>query len=402
MYNLTKEKFIDIKKNILKNKIGKVFDKIRLIFLDELSDLIIKNKSCKNYGDLIALSFWLKKKNLLRFKSNYLEKNLILPKGIVFHITPNNVPTNFIYSFVFSFLAGNKNLVKLPSENFEQVKLIIESINFLKKKIKYKKIFKENFFFNYDKDDFELSKNLSEISDVRIIWGADKTIEAIKKIKTKTKSKDIIFNNRYSVCVINSKVFNNLNDIAKNKVIFGFYNDVYGFDQNACTSPHLIFWIGDKKNNIIAKKNFWSKLSFHVEKKYSLDIGFVAKRLSFLQQELIKNTNKSINELINYNDLVYVFRLNKIYKDIYKNFKKFGIFFEYEAKNFNKLSILDCDKYQTLTYYGFDKDFLREKSLSNRINFFDRIVPIGKSMEMEYCWDGYNLFSELTRKVHLI
>ena len=46
----------------VKNKTGKVFDKIRLIFLDELSNLIIKNKSCKNYGDLIALSFWLKKK----------------------------------------------------------------------------------------------------------------------------------------------------------------------------------------------------------------------------------------------------------------------------------------------------------------------------------------------------
>ena len=76
MYSLTKEKFIDIKKNILKNKTGKVFDKIRLIFLDELSNLIIKNKSCKNYGDLIALSFWLKKKNLSKFKLNYLEKRI--------------------------------------------------------------------------------------------------------------------------------------------------------------------------------------------------------------------------------------------------------------------------------------------------------------------------------------
>ena len=62
MFSLTKKKFIYIKKNILKNKTGKVFDEIRLIFLDELSDLIIKNRLCKNFGDLIGLSFWLKKK----------------------------------------------------------------------------------------------------------------------------------------------------------------------------------------------------------------------------------------------------------------------------------------------------------------------------------------------------
>ena len=115
-----------------------------------------------------------------------------------------------------------------------------------------------------------------------------------------------------------------------------------------------------------------------------------------------KSIPSLFNKLVNYNDLIYVFSLNKIYKDIYKNFRKFGVFFEYEAKSLNKLSILDSSKYQTLTYYGFNKNFLREKSLSNYINFFDRIVPIGKSMEMEYCWDGYNLFSELTRKVHLI
>ena len=107
-------------------------------------------------------------------------------------------------------------------------------------------------------------------------------------------------------------------------------------------------------------------------------------------------------DLKNYNNSLYVFKLNKIYKDIYKSFKKFGIFFEYEIKNLEEVSVINNHKYQTLTYYGFDKNLLRKKSILNYLNFFDRIVPVGKSMEMEYCWDGYNLFTELTRKVHLI
>ena len=40
-----------------------------------------------------------------------------------------------------------------------------------------------------------------------------------------------------------------------------FYNDTYLIDQNACTSPHLIIWYGDKEKIKTAKSIFWSK--FH-------------------------------------------------------------------------------------------------------------------------------------------
>ena len=400
MYDLNKKKFLNIKKKILTNKTEEPFNEVRLNFLEELSNLIHNNKLCKKFSDLIALSFWLKKKNLLKFKENYPEKSLILSRGVVLHFTPNNVPTNFIYSFVFSFLAGNTNLVRLPSEDFKQVNLILKIINDLKNKKKYKMIFNQNFFFKYSKDEIGLSKDLSELSDVRIIWGGDQSIKDIKKISSKVRSKDIIFSNRYSMCVMNSKKFNSINNIEKSKIIFGFYNDAYGFDQNACTSPHLILWLGDKKNNKIAQNIFWHRLSEYVNKKYDLDIGLAAKRHLFIHEELINN--KFIMNLKNYNNSLYVFKLNKIYKDIYKSFKKFGIFFEYEIKNLEEVSVINNHKYQTLTYYGFDKNLLRKKSILNYLNFFDRIVPVGKSMEMEYCWDGYNLFTELTRKVHLI
>ena len=50
-----------------------------------------------------------------------------------------------------------------------------------------------------------------------------------------------------------------LNDYNFQKLIRNFYNDTYLVDQNACTSPHLILWIG--KSNLIAKKKFWNALS---------------------------------------------------------------------------------------------------------------------------------------------
>ena len=47
-------------------------------------------------------------------------------RGTVLHITPSNVPTNFAYSMVFGLLSGNNNIIRLPSKNFLQVKILCE------------------------------------------------------------------------------------------------------------------------------------------------------------------------------------------------------------------------------------------------------------------------------------
>ena len=54
--------------------------------------------------------------------------------GLIFHITPSNIPTNFAYSLIFGLITGNSNIVKVPSKNFEQVTIICRVINKLLKK----------------------------------------------------------------------------------------------------------------------------------------------------------------------------------------------------------------------------------------------------------------------------
>ena len=240
---------------------------------------------------------------------------------------------------------------------------------------------------------------MSKISDIRIVWGSDETISKIKNFDTKIKTKDIFFNNRFSTCIINSSQFNKCTVKNKDKIIIKFYNDVFPFDQNACTSPHLVVWVGNNSDTLKAKKCFWKKLSMLVQKKYKLNIAFSSKKFSYAN-ELLANDNMPIKNFSNFDNLIYVTCLKNINFDLYKSFRKFGFFFEYDAKTFDILKKLNSPKYQTLTYFGFD-DLLLRKEL-NKISFFDRIVPIGKSMEMQFTWDGYDLFSELTRKINLI
>ena len=46
-------------------------------------------------------------------------------------------------------------------------------------------------------------------------------------------------------------------------------------------------------------------------------------------------------------------------------------------------------------------NFFQNFILENQIKGIDRIVPLGRSMEMSYLWDGYNLLRALTRIIDI-
>ena len=50
------------------------------------------------------------------------KKFFSMGRGLAFHVCLSNVPTNFIYSFIFGLLSGNSNIVKMPSKNFIEKK----------------------------------------------------------------------------------------------------------------------------------------------------------------------------------------------------------------------------------------------------------------------------------------
>ncbi len=110
-------------------------------FLNIFSKELNTEKIVRNYPDLKALSFWCRKKNILKMKQNFLSSSNRIGLGLVFHIAPSNIPTNFAYSLIFGLLSGNSNIVKVPSKNFDQIKIICNIFRkiFKKKKIFYRK-----------------------------------------------------------------------------------------------------------------------------------------------------------------------------------------------------------------------------------------------------------------------
>ena len=100
-------------------------------------------------------------------------------------------------------LAGNSNIVRIPSKKFQEIDLIIKILKKLKNK-KYKEIFDSNIFIRYEPNDF-INNYFSSICDTRMIWGGDNTVKTFKKYPTKPFCFDLTFPDRYSLSFINAK-----------------------------------------------------------------------------------------------------------------------------------------------------------------------------------------------------
>lgn len=97
------------------------------------------------------------------------------------------------------------------------------------------------------------------------MWGGDQTIAELRRSPLLPRSGEITFADRYSLAVIDSDTYISIDD--KDKVAEDFYNDTFFSDQNACTSPRIIVWIGDRIDE--AKDMFWKLEHELVKKKYN-------------------------------------------------------------------------------------------------------------------------------------
>ena len=76
-----------------------------------------------------------------------------------------------------------------------------------------------------------------------------------------------------------------------------------------------------------------------------------------------------------------------------------GYFFEYVGKNVEDIIPVLKKECQTIAYLGLDNSKIKDIVYSYGVRGVDRIVPIGKTMELQYIWDGYNMIESMSRVV---
>lgn len=374
------------------------FDDLVIDFLNTLSKELYNEKDIRQFPDVATFAFFCRKANVSALKNKFLdEKSINIGRGVVFHIAPSNVPVNFAYSLVAGLLAGNINIVRIPSKSFEQVQMIINALRRVSENRKFLEVITKILLVGYDKKS-NSTAYFSSICDVRVIWGGDETILQVRKNILKPRAFDVTFSDRYSFCVINAD--NYINESKKEQIALNFYNDTFLFDQNACSAPHLVVWLGDKNNIRDSQNLFWNELNLLVEKNYITSGNVSIDKLTNFHLQAISFEKVTRTSLMS--SKIWRILLDELPIDIDKYKCVGGYFSEYYADKLEDINKIINTKYQTLAYYGLSNKQLHEFMLSFRPKGIDRIVPIGKTTDFSLIWDGYSLINTLSRTVDII
>lgn len=153
-----------------------------------------------------------------------------------------------------------------------------------------------------------IDTNFSASCNARLIWGGDDTIRNVRKHQISERGVELVFADRYSFCVIDAQAIIKLSDTDLSKLSQAFYNDSYIMDQNACSSPHLVVWLGENKEK--AKDRFWSNVPRIVEKKCQLEnIQAVDKYTEFCRDAIVLDRICNFRQ---YKNFVYCVTLNRL------------------------------------------------------------------------------------------
>lgn len=369
----------------------RVFDAEVCAFIAELSAELLKSPLSRAMPDLAALAFWGRKANLQKLKKEFGDSTGRLGRGLCFHITPSNIPVNFAFSWLFSLLAGNANIVRLPGRTFPQVEAFCAVLADVVRS--WPEVKRRNAFVRYPRDN-AITAAFCAGADVRMIWGGDSTIAVLKSLPTPPRCVDITFADRYSVALLDGKAVGEAGADQIRRLAENFYNDTYLMDQNACSSPQLILWQND---DAAARERFWNAVAECAGKKYALQDAVAVDKYTALCAEAVANRN--LVKARRSGNLLYRVELERLTPDIVACRGHGGFFYEYALRDWHELFAVTTEKFQTVTCFGVDAQALRDAVVAAGLRGIDRIVPVGKAMDIGVVWDGHDLIREASRLV---
>jgi hypothetical protein len=168
-------------------------------------------------------------------------------------------------------------------------------------------------------------------------------------------------------------------------------------DQAACSSPQLVAWIGEDEEVRMAKMRLWPALVEIVADRYELKpVHAVDKYVDACQ---IAINNERVIAIECSGNLLYRIELSSVSMDQDKCRGYFGTIHEVTLRAIEELSPIVNERYQTLTYFGFMPDEIRNLVASQNLRGIDRVVPVGSAIDIGVVWDGYDIVASLSREI---
>ncbi len=376
------------------------FDGDVLAFLSDVSAALLRDRAAKAFPDVITFAFFCRRANLEAMRAEYGDslKNRI-GRGVSFHIAPSNVPINFAYSLAAALLAGNACVVKASSRDFEQTRIVCRAMDALLRG-EYAALAPYVNVLIYPRERQDMTETLSAGCDVRVIWGGDETVRRVRTAPLPPRAVEVTFADRYSLLAVDARSVVDMDEKRLSQTARDFYNDTYLTDQNACTSPRLVYWLGEGETLKRARERFWEAVRAYAAPRYPIEPVVAVDKLTAAYRAAAALDGARIVPMPD-NTVVRV-ELSALLPEIDAHRCAGGFFLEYAAQTLDDLVPIVKRSYQTLSYIGLDREKLSAFVLQNRLCGIDRVTPVGHTMDFSLTWDGYDLIRALSRQVSVI
>jgi Acyl-CoA reductase (LuxC) len=370
-----------------------------LEFCTAFSQALFKDPEARRFPELQALAFRMRKAELVRLKREFdrleTKEVLLAPRGLVFHLPPTNVDTFFVYSWLMAVVTGNTNVIRLSTRAPQQTGIICRV--FRETQSAGGAVAGNTAIIQYGHER-EITAAVSAACDVRIIWGGDASVEAVRSVPLPPHAKELTFADRYSFAVVNAAAYLALDAVARGSLAEAFFNDTYWFGQMACSSPRLVVWCGPAEECSASAGAFWEHLQEQLAKKgYEIETGARIEQFTFACRAVLDQGVSTYQRMGDGLTLLRVERLDGVTREHPGG----GVLFQYSAGSLEEVAGFVQRRDQTVCTFGYTQEELRAFARLVNGRGVDRIVPFGQALNFDYRWDGYDLLQELTRHVYI-
>ena len=369
------------------------FRKEAVAFVSALSSAILRNPEFRNFPELVAFAHQMRPKKLesiLETLGRQTDGAVIRGRGVILHFAPANVDTIFLYSLILSMLAGNANIVRISNKKSDQVDIILNLLDELTRQPEHLKMGGRMAIVRYDHSD-AITGWLSSIADVRVIWGGDSTVEAIRSHPLRPAARELTFPDRWSLAVFDAKKVEEEVD----RLAYHFANDAYWFAQLACSSPRGVVWLGGADTAARVSKKFFDRLEMEATRheRFLSPSDFVSKRLF----EDTVAAHKKVKIRMGNDNLVSVIDLQGDEIPAFDVHCGGGLFYNIYLDSLADLQGILSNKAHTIVSAGILASEWRSFISQPGVIGVDRIVEVGQALTFSSVWDGVDLMREFTR-----
>jgi hypothetical protein len=379
---------------------GEPFAPARVAAVEALSTAFLAHPLLRQDAASSAVAFWMRRAQVARLEAEWERRVqadpgvIRVPVGRVLHLAPANVDTLFLYSWALSFLCGNANVVRLSQERDPLVEAMLQAIRDLA--ASHRELRESNRFVTYAHD-AGATTVLSAWCSHRVIWGGNDTVAAVRPLSLNPHASERVFGSKFSYSVIAAAGYLAAGTDARARIAQGFFNDLFWFDQMACSSPHLLFWVGDEPAVVAAIEAFERDLQGEADRRGFVPSASTAVHRRAFAFGLAMDADVEVSLVHRGFVGVRVRDPRGLAREICGG----GLLRHYRLDRLEDLYGFAEEGDQTVTHFGFERDQLVALAAQLGVRGVDRVVPVGEALAFEIVWDGFDLLDDFTRRVRV-